>query len=87
MNIIESLNQARNQKACTVHRELLIAHLVLQVTARHQIHNLEKVLVILERVMHVDDEVALDALEKPELVHDRLDFFATSRFRHLFHLH
>ena len=65
MNIIESLNQARNQKACTVHGELLIAHLVLQIAARHQIHNLEKVLVILERVMHVDDEVALDVLEKP----------------------
>ena len=85
MNILESLNQARNQKTCTVHIELLIAHLVSQVTARHQIHNLEKVLVILKRVMHVDNEVTLDVLEKPELVHDRLDFFAASRFRHLFH--
>ena len=82
MHVLESLNQASNEKTCSFHREFLLALLEMEITALHQVHHKVQVLLVLECVMHVDNKVALHVLQQIKLVLDRLDLFASVLCHH-----
>ena len=83
VHVLECLNQASYEKTCSLHREFLLALLEMEIAAFHQIHHKVQVFLVLKRVMHVDDKVALDVLQQVELVHNRLDLFASVLGHHL----
>ena len=83
VHVLECLNQASDEKTCSLHRKFLLVLPEMEIAAFHQIHHKVQVFLVLERVMHVDDKVALEVLQQVELVLNRLDLCASILGHHL----
>ena len=84
----QSVQQARDEEARNFHIESALASdVVPEIAAEEQVHDQVKIHCVLECIVHIDYELAIDLGDQFELVHDaRYAFLGDNpRFRHLFH--
>ena len=82
------MQQARDEEARNFHIEsALSGDVVPEIAAEEQVHDQVKIHRVLECIVHIDYELAIDLGDQFELVHDaRYAFLGDNpRFRHLFH--
>lgn len=85
---LECVDEASNEKARDFHGELALAGDVeTQVSPQEQVHHQVEVHGVLESVVHVNDELALDQGKQLKLIHHARHTLLSydSRFSHLFH--
>ena len=88
MDGFQSVQQARDEEARNFHvKEALASDVVSKVATEEQVHDQVQIHGVLECIVHIDDELAVDLGDQFELVHDaRYAFLGDNpRFRHLLH--
>ena len=85
---LQSVNQASDKEPSHVHREFSLASdVIAEISTKKEVHDEVEIHVVLEGVVHIHDELALNHAQQLEFIHDGGYTFLgdNSRFRHLFH--
>ena len=88
MDGLEGVHQAGYEEAGDLHRKLALAsNVISQITAQEQVHDQVEVHLILERIVDVYNEIALNHRQQLQLVHNAGDalFGNNTCLGHLFH--
>ena len=78
VDVLKRLNQTSHEKFALLFAEFLVhvllkPQLLMEIAPSHEVHDKIKVALLLQRVVQLDDKVALNALHKIQLVHEIAD--------------